>query len=77
MTMESSDRSKLVATNVRPVTKDALVAEAERLGMSMSALLSDWIEEKLVAAGHVLTPQIEAPPSEPLPFEEPGQPTQS
>lgn len=77
MSMEAAERSKLVAANIRPVTKDALLEEAKRQGTSVSALVSDWIEEKLTVAGHVLTQPATEAPSEPLPFEpvqEPAKP---
>jgi hypothetical protein len=43
----SDGRDAFLGINITPEDKEALKLEAERQGLSMSALSSDWIREKL------------------------------
>jgi hypothetical protein len=67
--MESSDRSEYLGAHVTTIAKDYLRVEAKKQDVSMSQLVSDWVEEKLHSLGYNLD---EARPQEferPLPFD--------
>lgn len=53
MSMEYSDRSAYIGVHLRPAVKDALVrlVDAAPEPLSVSRLVSDWIEQKLIALG--------------------------
>jgi hypothetical protein len=69
----NSERSAYVAANLRPETKDALIAAAKEAEKSVSAFVSDLIEAKLTELGYNLEAwraAIDAHLLErPLPFE--------
>ena len=48
--MITSDRDEFIGFHTYPQVKDALRAEAERRRVSMSYLISTWLEERLKVA---------------------------
>jgi hypothetical protein len=54
MGMEGSERSAYIATDVRPVVKMLVADIAKEHGTSMSAMVSEWLEEKLTSLGYNL-----------------------
>jgi hypothetical protein len=49
--MDTSERSATIGADIRPIVKTKLAEIAKTQGTSMSALVSDWLEEKLVSLG--------------------------
>lgn len=71
MSMEMSSRSAYLGANVKPVVKRALRDEAAKRGgdMSVSLLVSEFIEEKLIELGYDLDDQVVGEDDPPLPFD--------
>jgi hypothetical protein len=69
MSMESSERSATVGADIRPIVKSALAEVAKMRETSMSALVSEWLEEKLSQLGYNLEPKMEDGGEAALPLE--------
>jgi hypothetical protein len=55
MMADTQERPEMVSANVRRKAKVGLMTEAQIRGVSVSKLLSDWIEFKLMELNYDLT----------------------
>lgn len=69
MSMESSERSAYIGADVRPIVKALMVDVAKDHGTSMSALVSEWLEEKLTSLGYKLETTVSTEEEPSLPME--------